>query len=95
MKSFSITKVGYRSGQYGCIAEYFNCNHTPKHTKKGLDSFFFSGLYGTEHRIAQALRAKGYKGNETSSQYGRMTRKDVHPRNLEEHETLDWIKTYL
>ena len=92
MKAFLITKVGYRSGQYGCIAEYFICTHTKK---KELDNFFFSGLYGTEHRISEAMKAKGYKGGTTSSQYGKMTRKNVHPGNFEENRALEWIKTYL
>jgi hypothetical protein len=64
---FTVIKIGYSVGVYGCSNEYFNCIYT---TKEGLKSFCFKGLYGAEDRIEEAIKNKGYKFNYISNQFG-------------------------
>lgn len=85
--SFTILKVGYTRGIYGCSGEYFNCI---VNMDKG---FFFSGMYGAEQRIAQALKDKGYKEIYNQSIFGRLVRDDI-PKNafLSEYSAIDEVK---
>jgi hypothetical protein len=58
MKTFSIEKIGYSCGVYGCTGEYFRINgDIPEELGRGL----FVGMYGAESRVAQALKDKGWK----------------------------------
>lgn len=84
-KSFTIIKVGYTVGIYGCSGEYFNCIIDDK------QSIFFHGMYGAEQRIADALKAKGYKEIYTQSIYGQLKRKDI-PKNrfISEYDVLKY-----
>ena len=77
MKYFSITKIGYTSGVYGCTGEYFlvavyNGDKEPQHC-------ILEGLYGEDQRAAGVLQDAGYKQVYTSVPYGKLTRKDLKP----------------
>ncbi len=58
MKTFTIFKVGYSSGVYGCSGEYFQLVYS---NSNGLFGIPFVGMYGVEERIASAIKSKGYK----------------------------------
>ncbi len=87
-QSFTVIKIGYTKGIYGCSGEYFNCIVD---MEKG---FFFHGMYGAEQRVAHALKDKGYKEIYTQSVYGRMVRDDI-PKNrfMSEYTAIEEIKT--
>lgn len=74
MKQFTITKIGYTAGIYGCSGEYFLCILS---TKEGMRSFNFYGMYGVEQRVSGHLRELGYAEYYTPSYYGKMTQKDI------------------
>ena len=76
-KQFTISKIGYTVGIYGCSNEYFKAIVIGKEIK----SFLFSGMYGAENTIAKVLRNKGYEEIYTPSIFGKMTRKDI-PNNM-------------
>ncbi len=99
-KTFSIIKVGYTAGIYGCSGEYFVASITGAPRRKSspdtyLDQFFFQGMYGAESRIAEAFKAKGYTEKYAQSVYGQLKKKDI-PKNrfLKEHEAIDFIRYY-
>lgn len=73
MKNFTTIKVGYSASIYGCSGEYFITIYT---TKEGLKSFKFSGLYGSEERVNEAMKQKGFIENYNGVGYGKITRKD-------------------
>ena len=91
MKQFTILKVGYTSGIYGCSGEYFNCIIVDK---KGLYSIPFNGMYGTDHRVAKALKEEGYEEKYISTDYGKMTRKDMLHMFLSEDEAIKKVQEY-
>lgn len=68
-KSFTIVKVGYSVGVYGCSGEYFLATWTGE---KGQESIHFQGMYGTEERVGQVLKDKGYKEIYTPSRFGQL-----------------------
>lgn len=76
MKQFTIIKVGYTKGIYGCSNEFFTCVYV---NDDGINSFSFKGLYGAEQRVARILTNKGYEEKYTSSDFGKMTAKEVAP----------------
>ena len=78
MKYFTIQKVGYTSGVYGCTGEYFSLVITDA-TKdnKYITQYFFSGMYGPEERIASILKQAGFDDKHIHSIYGKLTRKDI------------------
>lgn len=86
MKQFTILKVGYTAGLYGCSGEYFNCILTDD---KGMRSFQFYGMYGVEERIARALKERGYEEVYTSTNYGKWTLKDVTRNFVAEAKALE------
>lgn len=90
MKLFTIIKIGYTAGMYGCSGEYFNCIFVDK---RGLNNFIFRGMYGAEDRIRDAMTAKGFKNFFTPSIYGKLTRKDgIDLKWLKsEYQALDFI----
>ena len=87
MKDFTIIKIGYTAGIYGCSNEYFT---VIIHDADGENhySFTFYGMYGAEERVARVLREKGYKEFYTVSIYGRMTRKDIPSKCVQSEYTL-------
>lgn len=89
-KRFTIIKVGYRSGVYGLIAEYFTAilfnGESGKHT-----SFNFYGIYGTEGRVEDALQELGWENFWTPSGYGKMVHKDT-MGFWDESKTLKYIE---
>lgn len=88
-KQFSTIKIGYSRGVYGCTGEYFT---TIVVNSKGLSSFRFYGLYGSEERIARALKDKGYEEVYTQSLYGQVTRNDIPKKAvMPENTALDYI----
>lgn len=90
-KTFTIIKIGYTVGVYGCSGEYFQCIYTDK---RGGNNFIFQGLYGVEDRIKQAMADKGYHFFHTASIYGKLTRNDGTSLKWikSEYEALDFIK---
>ncbi len=98
MKTFTILKVGYSSGVYGCSNEYFTCiySSTPRQRKLyngGLHSFSFKGLYGVESRIEEAMKEKVFTFSYTPSQYGKITGQDKYWIGFKgETEAIKYIK---
>ena len=74
MKQFTIIKVGYTAGIYGCSNEYFTLIYI---NKKGMGSIGFYGMYGPEERLRSILDKNGYKYVHTPSDFGRMTKKEI------------------
>jgi hypothetical protein len=89
MKIFTIIKVGYSTGIYGCSGEYFFAIII-KDDK--MECIKFSGMYGADERIERELKDKGYKLNYISSDFGKMTRND-YKRFINEYQALELIKT--
>lgn len=82
MKYFTIQKIGYTSGIYGCSGEYFSLVITNGEIKdKYIRQYFFHGMYGPEERIAGILKQAGYEDKHIHSIYGKLTRKDI-PQKL-------------
>ena len=73
MKNFTIIKIGYSSGVYGCSNEFFVCTYS---TPTKFGSFHFNGMYGTEERISRTLTDKGFKAYYTPSRFGKLTGED-------------------
>lgn len=89
MKNFTIIKIGYSVGVYGCSGEYFTMIYTHK---KELKSLSFYGLYGAEERVERAMKEKGYIFNYVQSFFGKMTRKDLTKNCVSERDALNLIK---
>lgn len=92
MKCFTIVKVGYSAGIYGCSGEYFHLNYQDG---EKLGQIAFSGMYGPEFRVAEIMRAKGYKPYYSRSDYGEMKLKDTRGRFLSETKAIEQIKAEL
>ena len=94
-KTFTIYKVGYTAGVYGCSGEYFNCiiNGVPKPNDYHTDGFFFEGMFGVQSRVASVLKDAGYKEMYTQSVYGQLKRKDIPKgRFLSEYQAIEKAK---
>lgn len=90
MKQFTMPKVGYTSGAYGCTGEYFTLILI---NGKQTRNFTFHGLYGAEERVRSALIGKGWRFFHTSSPFGKLVRSDVNrPYILNEYEMVELIK---
>lgn len=87
-KTFSILKVGYTAGIYGCSGEYFTLL-LPN------NQINFSGMYGADDRICRILKDAGYIEKYASSNYGRMTLKETRGRFLSETQAVEKIKEYI
>lgn len=74
MKLYTIIKVGYSSGVYGCTGEYFNAIYT---VGDRLLNIRFGGLYGAEERISKVFKDNGYTENYCGSEYGKLTRNET------------------
>lgn len=70
-KFFTISKVGYSSGVYGCSGEYFLCVFVDD---DGMNSFHFSGMYGEESRMKAFFKERGYQFVYSGNMFGKMTR---------------------
>ena len=90
-KLFTITKIGYSSGTYGCTGEYFIAIWIDK---DGGHSYPFHGLYGAENRVAEALKDAGYEEFYTGAGYGRLTGED-RKRHHAEHTAIEYIKDHI
>jgi hypothetical protein len=90
MKQFTTIKVGYSSGIYGCSAEYFT---TIWIDDTGINSMHFQGLYGTDDRVANEFKAKGYEQQYTFEEYGKLTRKDMLEPFISEQKAIELVKT--
>jgi hypothetical protein len=89
MKTFTIVKVGYSAGIYGCSNEYFTAIYG---NGKELNSVSFKGMYGAEERVSGAFQKKGYKKFYTQSFFGKMTRKDLTKNMIYESEAIEKVK---
>jgi len=91
MKQFTIIKVGYSHGYYGCSGEYFIAiiiNGSKN------ESIRFNGLYGAEERVAGSLKKKGYREFYTPSQYGQL-KGEERKYSMGEHSAIEYIKNKL
>lgn len=87
-KTFSIIKIGYTTGIYGCSGEYFALI-LPK------DVYYFEGMYGTDERVARHLKDNGYMDRYIQSVYGKLTRSDIPKKRFhDENEMLNVLKTF-
>jgi len=87
-KQFTILKVGYTAGIYGCSGEYFTLLLPDKQIN-------FSGMYGADDRICRMLEDAGYVEKYASSNFGRMTLKETRGRFLSETQAIEKIKTII
>jgi hypothetical protein len=93
MKQFTIIKIGYTAGIYGCSNEYFTLIIS---NKWGMRYLTFYGMYGAEERVSRVIEEYGYKKHYTNSIYGRMTRKDIPSKCVEsEYTAIDTIKSFI
>lgn len=96
MKTFTIIKVGYTAGIYGCSGEYFTCiitNSEDTDHQYNTNSFHFYGMYGPEERVAEVLKGKGYKDLYTQSHYGQLKRRDINKNCFKsETQAIEYIK---
>lgn len=88
IKTFTVTKIGYTAGVYGCSNEYFNLI-IPAHGKKKAYSTVFYGMYGAENRIENIMKEAGYTQQYVVSIYGKLTRKDVPSKCVQSEYQLD------
>jgi len=92
MKNYTIIKIGYSAGVYGCSNEYFTTIITNSSGKnKGMLSISFYGMYGAEERISAELRKRGYNQHYTQSFFGKMTKRDLTNNCVSEYEAINWI----
>ena len=97
MKIYTINKIGYTAGVYGCSGEYFNCIaiDTEK-SERGFIGFTFSGMYGAESRVSEALKKLGYESKYTPmSTYGKLTKKDISKNVYSEYTVIANIQELL
>ena len=74
MKQFSITKIGYTAGVYGCSNEYFKVFIENGETN---ETYILTGMYGEEHNISSYLKELGYKRIYTNMPYAQFKKKDL------------------
>lgn len=89
MKMFSIFKTGYTSGNTGCTGEYFTAIIINDDV---VNSYAFQAMYTNGQDIRAYLKGEGYKEFYTSSNWGKLTRKDITPNTRGERVTLEMIK---
>lgn len=85
MKSFSIVKIGYTAGIYGCSGEYYKLyisNGDKYHF------FVFEAIYTNGQYIAPFLRELGYKEHYYNHPYGQLKRKDLKNWDILKEEVL-------
>lgn len=87
-KYFTVNKVGYSLGVYGCSGEYFICVYI---TPKLQGSFHFQGMYGAEERVESAMKDKGFEYFYTPNRFGKLTGSDK-KGFISEYEAIDLIK---
>jgi len=99
-KWFTIQKVGYTKGVYGCSGEYFSLivynSEKDLNGERWLNQYFFEGMYGAEQRVAAVLKEVGYTDRYTQSIYGRLVRSDI-PKNrfMSEYSMINELKLNL
>ena len=89
MKKFTILKVGYTTGTYGNSGEYF---YALLNNGKKQGFIRFSGQYGAENRVQEALEQKGWTFYYTPSVFGKMTIKEDARFFDDEHVAIQNIK---
>ena len=67
---YILNKVGYSAGVYGCSGEYFTL--TIIKDSESYKTINFSGLYGSEDRVTEPLKNKGYKDISSYHRYGQL-----------------------
>ena len=92
MKAYTNIKVGYSAGVYGCTGEYFSLLII--HSNGEYDTVHYHGLYGSEYRVVEPLKAKGYKPLYLQSNYGRLTGEDKKPF-IHETTALNKVKEFM
>ena len=92
-KWYTIIKIGYTKGIYGCSGEYFTLIYTDK--KEGLKSQSFYGMYGAEERVSAIMKEKGYNEKYTQSFYGKMVRSDLTKNCISEHDIIKYTVNLL
>jgi len=91
MKTFSIVKIGYTAGIYGCSGEYFKLYITNGDKYK---SYIFEGIYTNGQYIEPFLKELGYSEQYQSQPYSQLKRKDIKGWNIFlENELLKKLKT--
>lgn len=90
MKKFTTIKMGYTAGIYGNSGEYFTTiilNDNDEY------SIAWQGQYGPEYRMAEVLKAAGYKEFHTrSGDYGKLSKRDADRRFTDEHKAIQAVK---
>lgn len=89
MKVFTIRKVGYTAGVYGNSGEYYNVFMIRGNKYRYLN---FSGQYGADDRIKEALRKRGFKELYNGGDYGRLNYRDAQKTFMSEYKIRDYIE---
>lgn len=71
---YILNKVGYSVGAYGCSGEYFTL--TIIKDSEDYRTINFTGLYGSEDRVVEPLKNKGYKDISSYHNYGQLKGED-------------------
>lgn len=87
-KIFTNSKVGYSCGIYGCSGEYFKIEIFED---EKVHSYFYTGMYGTEDRVANVLKDAGFREIYTGSRYGQLKGDDKKNFNGEQ-QVIELIK---
>jgi hypothetical protein len=92
MKKFTTIKVGYTAGVYGCSGEYFL---TIIMREAEMFHVYHYGMYGSEERVNAVLKSAGYEEYYIGSWFGKMTKKDVGKRFVDEYQAIDEVKSII
>lgn len=74
-----MSKVGYSAGVYGCSNEFFALTIITVSLMGTIanTNLNFKGLYGSDARVKELLKSKGFILIENYHQYGKMTSKEA------------------
>lgn len=89
MKIFTIRKVGYTAGVYGNSGEYFNLFMIRGNK---YASFNFSGQYGPEYRVSEALKKRGFTDLYNGGAYGKLSIREDGRMFKSEHDMIKLIQ---
>lgn len=87
MRLFTTIKTGYTAGVYGCTGEYFTLIMI---NGKNTSSIKFNGMYGSDERVREYLKNKGYTDFYTHGEYNRLNTREIHkPTNYSEYQLIN------
>lgn len=93
LKIFTISKVGYSAGVYGCSGEYFILTYTKKDENNSiiLKSIGIETMYGGEYRVKEILLDNGYVECYNYLNYGQVKARD-YKNFMREYGAIEYLK---